>query len=206
MTPARIGNVISSSAMGPSLRRDDDAGESRLPARYLGPQLVFLLAQLWSEFIAKVVGFEDLPDLHFGVVERRAPEPRDRLILRLHLPDPEACNQLLRLGERSVDHRRLAVRELHAGALGTRLEPVARQHHASLYQLFIERTHPGELLAARKCAGLGLVRGLYQNHESHCPNLLCFGWLMVACNCCRNLTYERNGSTRAASIGRYTGR
>ena len=50
---------------------------------------------------------EDLTDLHLGAaVERRPLEPLDGLFLRLHLPEPEAGDQLLGLGEGAVDDGR----------------------------------------------------------------------------------------------------
>ena len=41
-------------------------------------------------------------------------DPLDRLVERLHLPQPEARDQLLRLGERAVDHGPLLPLEAHA--------------------------------------------------------------------------------------------
>src|SRR6185312_1248776 len=112
-----------------------------LLARYLRTKLIFLLFQIRCEFITEILGFGHLTDLDLRVIERRPPKPRYRFIPRLHLPYPEACNELLGLGERPVDDSSLAVRELHTGALRAGEEPVTCQHHARLYKLFIVRAH-----------------------------------------------------------------
>src|SRR4051812_36388974 len=55
-----------------------------------GSQPLFLRTQLRREFFAEVFGFEDRTDFELGAAaERRAFEPVDRLVHRLHLPDPE---------------------------------------------------------------------------------------------------------------------
>src|SRR5262249_12093263 len=100
-------------------------GSSRSPAppsrrgsplgRYLLPQPLLLLPELGRELGAEVFGLEHLTDLDFGAaVKGGALEPLDRFILRLALPEPEACDQLLRLGEGPVGHRALGPIELHA--------------------------------------------------------------------------------------------
>src|SRR5688572_27326178 len=83
----------------------------------LSPEPLFLLAKLGREFGAEVLGFGNRADFDLGVLERGALEPFDRLFQGLHLPDPEAGDQLLRLGERPIDDRRLLSRELHPGAV-----------------------------------------------------------------------------------------
>src|SRR6185312_7593910 len=143
-----------------------------LSACDLCPELVFLFSQIRREFITEILGLGHLSDLDLGVLERRPSEPRYRFIPRLHLPDPEACNQLLGLGEWPVDDRSLAVRELHAGALRTGEESVTCEHHASFHELFVERTHPCQHLTVRHDAGFGVAGRLYDDHESHCPDLL----------------------------------
>src|SRR5262245_1636076 len=68
----------------------------------------FLRAQLGRELGAEVLGLEHGPDLQrrlrAGRV-RAAFRPLDRLLQRLHLPDPEAGDELLGLGERPVHDR-----------------------------------------------------------------------------------------------------
>src|SRR6266704_5732042 len=73
---------------------------------------LFVLPGFGLELGTEVVRFEDLANLDLeAVIERRTLEPLDRLFFGLHLPQPEAGDQLLRLGERPVDHGPLASRE-----------------------------------------------------------------------------------------------
>src|SRR5947207_6028 len=98
-------------------------------------------------------------------------DPLDRLFPRLHLDEPEAGNQFLRLGERPVGHRPLAPGERDPGTLGGRLEPLARQHHASFHHLLVVPPHRSkELLAALgENAGLGVLGRPDHQHEAHRP-------------------------------------
>src|SRR3954468_1323669 len=79
-----------------------------LLARGLGAEPLLLLAQLGRERLAEVLGLEHLTELDRRALAltRTGPghalHPLDRLLLRLHLDDPEARDQLLRLGERAV--------------------------------------------------------------------------------------------------------
>src|SRR5207244_10447130 len=83
----------------------------------LGAQALLLLAQLRRELRAEVFGLENLADLDLclGAGHRvgAALDPVDRLLLRLHLPQPEAGDQLLGLGERPVDDAAPLAREAH---------------------------------------------------------------------------------------------
>src|SRR4051794_23924061 len=69
----------------------------------LGAQPLLLLAQLGRERLAEVLGLEHLAELDRRALTltRTGPghalHPLDRLFLRLHLDDPEAGDQLLRL-------------------------------------------------------------------------------------------------------------
>ncbi len=109
-----------------------------------------------------------------AAAERRAPHPRDRFLLRPHLDQPEARDQLLRFGERPVRHRDLPVGELEPRALGRRVQPFAGEHHARLHHLFVELPHRGEDLLVRENARLGLLAGRYHDHEAHCRvSLVC---------------------------------
>src|SRR6185436_3812515 len=130
--------------------------------------------ELRRKVLAKIGRLEDLTDLDLRpAAEWRALEPLDRLFSRFHLPEPEACNQLLGLREWPVDHRLLAVLlEAHASALRARLEPFAREHDARLHQLLVEVAHLGELFLRRQLAGFGLLRRFDYDHESHCELLV----------------------------------
>src|SRR3979409_1972917 len=70
------------------------------------------LAQLRRQLLAEVVGLEDLAQLDLdAAVERRALEPLDCLLARRALPHPVAGDDLLGLGERTVDDGALAAVE-----------------------------------------------------------------------------------------------
>src|SRR2546425_12648823 len=86
---------------GRAARRRKDALLARFDDR---PQLRFLPADLpRGVALRELSRLEHLPDLHLGAaVERRALQPLDRLFLRFALPEPEAGDQLLRLGEGPV--------------------------------------------------------------------------------------------------------
>src|SRR5260370_32420793 len=80
--------------------------------RALAALLLDLLAELLlplGELAGRVAGsevrrLEHLPDLDLGILEGGALEPFDRLFLRLHLPQPEPGDELLRLCKGPVDH------------------------------------------------------------------------------------------------------
>src|SRR6266566_3291565 len=84
---------------------------------------LLLLAELGCECLTEVLRLEHLPDLDLGSpVEGSALQPLDRLFPRLHLPQPEAGDELLRLREGSVDHGPLASVESDPHAFRARLE------------------------------------------------------------------------------------
>src|SRR2546426_3305673 len=73
------------------------------PGACLRAQALVSLPYLGRERGTEVVRFEDLPNLDLeAVLEGRALEPCDRLFLGLHLPQPEAGDQLLRFREGPV--------------------------------------------------------------------------------------------------------
>src|SRR5688572_652667 len=67
--------------------------------------------------VGKIAHLEERPDLDLTVLERGALEPLDRLLLRLHVDEPVAGDQLLGLGEGAVGHRALLPRVGDARAL-----------------------------------------------------------------------------------------
>src|SRR5258706_583745 len=73
--------------------------------------------------------------------ERRAFDPFSPLFHGLHLPQPEAADQFLGLGEGSVDYSPLLSRKSDPLALGAGLQPLACKHYAGLYQLLVELAH-----------------------------------------------------------------
>ena len=83
------------------------------------------------------------------------------------LPDPEAGDQLLGLGERPVDHGALGAVEHDARALRARVQPFAGQHDAGLHELLVVLAHRGQQLLVGHHAGLGVLVRLHDHHESH---------------------------------------
>src|SRR5213593_1690561 len=141
----------------------------------LRAQSLFLLLELRLERITEVVRLEHLANLHFTFLERGPFQPIDGLAERLHLPQPETGDQLLRLGEGSVDHRPLAPGEPDARALGARLQPLPSEHHARFLQLDVELPHCRQDLFVREDPGLRVLVGFDQHHESHRRLLLVLG-------------------------------
>src|SRR6266545_2683329 len=150
-------------------RRPDDI-PGRLPARGVGhllPEPLVLLPELRREVLAEVLELVHGPDLHLGSLEWGPLQPFDGLVQRPNLPQPEPGHQLLRLGERPVDHGALAVLEPDADALRAGVKSLARQHHACLHQLLVEFGHLGEDLLVGQDARLGVLVGLHQHQHSH---------------------------------------
>src|SRR2546427_9275075 len=94
---------------------------SFLALRRLRAHALLLLPELGPECGTEVLGLEHLANLDLGAVpEGRPLDPLDGFCFRLHLPQPEAGDQLLRFGEGSVGHGSLPAGELHARALRAR--------------------------------------------------------------------------------------
>src|SRR5207245_934685 len=129
-----------------------------LPLLGLRAQALLLLPELGRELGPEVFRLEHLANLDLGLRAREgirtALDPFNRLFLRLHLPQPEAGDQLLRLGEWPVDHGALVSREFDARALRAWLEPLGREQHAGFRQLLVVLPHRGQELLVRKHAGL----------------------------------------------------
>ena len=94
-------------------------------------------------------------------------DPFDRLVERAHLPDPVAGDQLLGLGERSVDDRRLVPENWTRAPLelGCRPSPASMMPaftSSSLYFIIARQ----QLLAGHH-AGFAVLGRLDDHHESH---------------------------------------
>ena len=79
---------------------------------------------------------------------------------RFALEQPEAGDQFLRLGERTVDDGALGAVETHARAFRARLQAFAGEHHAGLDELFVELAHVADEAfrsASRRLRNLGLA-------------------------------------------------
>src|SRR5712691_1253299 len=144
-------------------------GATRLLLRgHLRANSLLLLPELGRELAAKVLRLEHLANLDLRLLaEGGALDPFDRLFLRLHLPEPEARDQLLRLGEGPVDYGPLPSRELDARALRARVKPFGGEQHAGFRQLFVVLPPLGKELLAGQNARLRVLVGFNQDHESH---------------------------------------
>src|SRR5262249_4417720 len=158
-------------------RRRTSAAGLLLPG-HLGPQA--LLGG--PDFVRRVHRGEvlrlvHLAEFHVGAaVERGALEPLDRLLLRRHLPEPETCDQLLRLRERAVGHGPLAAVERHPRPPGAGVQALAGEHHPGLDELLVVLVHRLEDLRARKHAGLRLRAALDAPDEPHVSPLSGVRW------------------------------
>src|SRR6266481_1370879 len=168
-TPSGGGAISPRTVVAPAgrgARRREDALLARFDDR---PQLRFLPPDLSGGVALRELGrLEHLPDLHLGAaVEGRALQPLDRLFLRLALPEPEAGDQLLRLGKGPVGDSALLAVEAHPRAVLAGVQALARQHHAGLDQLLVELPHLGQDLLVGKSACFRVLVGLDDHHESH---------------------------------------
>src|SRR5262249_8462097 len=128
---SKIQNLRSS--LAPALR----------PLLALPPEILIPLAVLGRHVLAEVLDLEHLANLDLCVLEGGALEPLDRLHHRLPLPQPEPGDELLGLGEGSVDDGFPAPREADPLAFRARAETVRRQQHPGLQQLLVELAHFG---------------------------------------------------------------
>src|SRR6267143_6054621 len=148
---------------------------------HLRAHALLRLLELGSEGGAEVRRLEHLANLDLGLRAREgigaAPHPFDRLLLRLHLNQPEPGDQLLRLGEGPVDDAPLPSGEPDARALRARVQPFGREQHAGFHQLLVVLPHLGQKLLVRENPRLRALVGLDQHHESHRRASLCEPWL-----------------------------
>src|SRR5262249_1785352 len=90
-------------------------------------QPLFLRAQLRREFLTERVSLENGTDLQLTFLLVRVgatPRPFERFLHRLHLPDPEAGDQLPGLREGPVDDGALLAREAHTLVFCARMKTV----------------------------------------------------------------------------------
>src|SRR5258708_21886497 len=128
----------------------------------------FLLTQFGRQRLAKIFRIEDLPDFNFGAaVERRTFHPVDRLIQRFHLYKPKAGDKIAGHGEWTMAHAGLFSGIFDPGAFRRRMQALARQHNARFHHLLVELAHRRQHFGARHHAGLAVLVGLYNHHESH---------------------------------------
>src|SRR5690606_24042681 len=118
---------------------------SRLAPLELSAQPLLLLTKLRRELLAEILRLVDRSDLEHAFLAghrvRALLRPFERLFHRLHLPQPEPGDELLRLRERPVDDGRLPAGELHALTFAARLQALPRQHDAGLDELLVVLAH-----------------------------------------------------------------
>lgn len=132
------------------------------------PQTFFLLAQFGGESFAKVLGGKHLADLDLvAAAERRALHPRDRVIKRFGLDQPEAGDEVVGQRERPMGRAALPALILDSGPLRRRMQALARLHHAGLDQFLVELAHRGQEFRTRHHAGLRILARLHNHHEPH---------------------------------------
>src|SRR5262249_26600461 len=93
--------------------------------------------------------------------------PREHLLARLDLHDGEPADDLFRLRERAVGHRRLASRATHARVERlARAETLDNEQHTSVDRLLDELAHRLHELRHRRII-LGVLVGPEDGNESH---------------------------------------
>src|ERR1700733_6956689 len=110
----------------------------------LSPFRFFVLDLLFGQDGCEVFHLEDLADFDFGVdgVGVRATlDPLDGLFKGLDLPDPEAGDEFLGLGEGPVNDGTRLAGKFDTCAFGAGLEAVHGEHDASIDELFVELAH-----------------------------------------------------------------
>src|SRR4029453_13233281 len=98
---------------------------------------------------------------------RAAAHPFDGLSHRVHLPKPEARNELLCLTKGSVNDGALGPAKLDALALRARVEALAGEQHAGLDELLVALAPIRAQLLAGHRTRLGILGRLDNYHHSH---------------------------------------
>src|SRR5580704_11719612 len=154
--------------------------------RQLSPFRYFVLDLLFGQDGGEVFHLKDLADFDFGVAGvgvGAAFDPLDGLFEGLDLPEPEAGDELLGLGEGAVDDGTRLAGELDACAFGAGMEAIHGEHDASLHELFVVLAHlEQELWIGEGAFFFGFCGGFDDDHESHflCPFGLEVRWRQYA--------------------------
>src|SRR4051812_36600092 len=153
------------SARGPGVPRTV-SGDAELPARPVTGRRELVGRQKPRQ----IRRLQERPDLDLAPAGHgigAALRPGHGLVHVLDLPDREARDQLLGLGERPVDDGAAATVEGDALGLGARLEAGGGHHHAGLDQLLREPVHRLERLRGGRNALFGLLTGFHEHHDAH---------------------------------------
>ena len=144
--------------------------------------LHFVLDLLFGQDGCEFFHLKDLADFDFGVAAvgvGATLDPLDGLFEGLDLPEPEAGDELLGLGERAVDDGARLAGEFDACAFGAGVEAIHGEHDAGLDELFVVLAHLGHELWIGEGAFFFCLWGCFDDdHESHCE--ISFEW--VACS------------------------
>jgi hypothetical protein len=91
--------------------------------------------------------------------------PIHGLLHRLHLEDPIARDQLLRLVKRPINDGAASPGELHTPPLSAREKPREIDKHSGLFELIVVPAHRGEQVLARHCTRFRIP--LDHQHHPH---------------------------------------
>src|SRR6202167_2720709 len=115
----------------------------------LSSAFYFVLDLLFRQDGCEVFHLTNLANFNFGVAGvgvGATLDPLDGLFEGLDLPEPEAGDELLGLGEGAVDDGTRLAGEFDACALGAGMEAIGGEQDASLDELFVELAHFGHEL------------------------------------------------------------
>src|SRR6202051_4408624 len=110
----------------------------------LSSELYFVLDLLFGQDGCEVFHLKDLADFDFvvtGVTPGGPLDPLDGLFEGLYLPEPEAGDELLGLGEGAVDDGTRLAGEFDACAFGAGMEAIEGEQDAGLGELFVVFAH-----------------------------------------------------------------
>src|SRR5262249_58499581 len=102
----------------------------------LGANAFFLGPELGTKLGAEILGLKYLANFDISLLVMgigTAFQPPDRLFHRFTLPNPKPGEQLLRFGERTIDHGPLTSRKSDTHAFRARLQSLARKHHTGFH-------------------------------------------------------------------------
>src|SRR5215831_16440605 len=134
-----------------------------------GAEVFFLLNFFVVEGGCEVFGLEDLADLYvaFAIGGVGASlDPLDGLFERLHLPEPEAGDDFLGLGEGAVNDSPVLAGEADNGAFGRGVKTVVAYQNSGFQELLVEFIHVGHELGIGGGAFVFFL-GFGDDHESH---------------------------------------
>lgn len=115
----------------------------------LTAEALFTFPDFRRQDVTEVFSIEDLADFDFALFVKgigSALDPLDSFFLRFDIKNPIAGDEFFGFGKGTVDDSAVFAGEADARAFGTGMEAFARQHDASLSELFVESGHIGDEL------------------------------------------------------------